>query len=101
MAAKKEDSVLPLLASGKVARPKEWGGWHIKDLPTFASSLATKMGWRLISMDNMWTTVIKRKYIDPTPMDEWLRNPENKSPHASVVWKESLESFRIIEDGLG
>eukprot|EP00253_Pinus_taeda_P031126 PITA_31126 len=56
-----ENSVLPWVAWDKIARPKEWGGWGIKRIPDFSLSLAAKSGWRLISMDNLWTRVIKRK----------------------------------------
>jgi len=41
-AGSKEDPVLPWVAWEKVARPKEWGGWGIKNLPDFSLSLAAK-----------------------------------------------------------
>ncbi len=69
----KEDFVIPWVSWDKVARPKEWGGWGIKYLSSFASSLAAKSGWRLKSMENLWTTIVKRKYIDLIPIYEWLR----------------------------
>lgn len=40
----KENLVLPWVAWDKVARPKEWGGWGIKNLPDFSLSLAAKSG---------------------------------------------------------
>jgi len=79
--------VLPWVDWDKVARPKEWGGWGIRYLSSLASSLAAKLGWRLISTVNLWMTVIKRKYIDPIPMNDWLQRPDKKSPHVSAVWR--------------
>lgn len=51
-------------------------------------------------MENLWKFVVKRKYIDPMPIDDWMRRPNNKSPHMSVVWKATLDSFKIVEEGL-
>jgi len=53
----------------KVARPMEWGGWGIKDLTEFGLALAAKLGWRLIKSKNLWTIVVRRKYIDPMPLE--------------------------------
>eukprot|EP00253_Pinus_taeda_P029762 PITA_29762 len=64
-AGSKEDSMLPWIAWEKVARPKEWGGWGIKDIKAFGSSLAAKSRWRIINKENLWTKVVKQKYIDP------------------------------------
>eukprot|EP00253_Pinus_taeda_P018177 PITA_18177 len=99
-AGSKEDFVLPWVAWDKVARPKEWGGWGIKNLTDFSISLAAKSSWRIIKMENLWTKVIKRKYIDPTPLEEWIRNPAKKEKNASVVWKAIVEAFKVIEQAL-
>jgi len=96
----KENSVLPWVAWEKVARPKDWGGWGIKSLPDFSLSLAAKSGWKLIKMENLWTRVVKRKYIDPTPLEEWIRNPVKNKKNVSVIWKATVESFKVIEQGL-
>lgn len=59
--------MLPWVALDIIDRPKEWGGWGIKDIQPFASSLASKSRWRLLTEDNLWIVVVKRKYIVPTP----------------------------------
>eukprot|EP00253_Pinus_taeda_P012859 PITA_12859 len=99
-AGSKEDSVLPWVAWEKVARPKEWGGWGIKNLSNFSLSLAAKSGWRIIKMENLWTRVVKRKYIDSVPLAEWIRNPSKKEKNTLVVWKATMEAFKVIEQGL-
>eukprot|EP00253_Pinus_taeda_P030603 PITA_30603 len=38
----------------KITLPKKWGGWGLKDLPDFAMALAAKMGWLLLSSQNLW-----------------------------------------------
>eukprot|EP00253_Pinus_taeda_P008065 PITA_08065 len=96
----KEASVLPWVAWDKIARPKEWGGWGIKQLVDFSQSLAAKSGWRIITAENLWTRVVKRKYIDPMPLEDWIRSPNKKGKNCSVIWKATSESFKIIEKGL-
>eukprot|EP00253_Pinus_taeda_P034625 PITA_34625 len=99
-AGSSEKSVLPWVAWEKIARPKDWGGWGIKCLPEFSLSLAAKSGWRLITAENLWTRVIKRKYIDPMPVEDWIRNQDKRSKHSSVIWKATVEAFYVIEKGL-
>eukprot|EP00253_Pinus_taeda_P025127 PITA_25127 len=96
----KEDSVLPWVAWDKIARPKEWGGWGIKHLVNFSQSLAAKSGWRIIKVENLWTRVVKRKYIDPVPLEVWIWSPNKKGRNCSVIWKATSEAFKIIEQGL-
>lgn len=71
-AGSKDDDVLPCIAWEKISCPKDWGGWGIKELSRFSQSLPTKLGWRLSTKDDLWTSVIKRKYIDPLDLDSWL-----------------------------
>eukprot|EP00253_Pinus_taeda_P030540 PITA_30540 len=99
-AGSNENSVLPWVAWDKIARPKEWGGWGIKRLPEFSLSLAAKSGWRLISMENLWTRVIKQKYIDLIPLEDWIRSQDKKTKHSSVIWKATVEAFIVIDQGL-
>eukprot|EP00253_Pinus_taeda_P005371 PITA_05371 len=81
-AGSKESSILPCVAWDKLARPKEWGGWELKRLPEFSLSLAAKSGWRLISLENLWTRVVKRKYIDPVSLEDWIRSQEKIKKNA-------------------
>eukprot|EP00253_Pinus_taeda_P029580 PITA_29580 len=99
-AGSSENSVLPWVAWEKIARPKVWGGWGIKRLPDFSLSLAAKSGWRLLSVENLWTRVIKRKYIDLLPLDEWIRSQDKKTKHSSIIWKATVEAFIVIEKGI-
>jgi len=96
----KESLVLPWVAWDKLARPKDSGGWGIKSLPDFSLSLASKSGLRLITMENLWTRVVKRKYIDPAPLEDWIRNPIKNKKNVSVIWRVTVESFKVIEQGL-
>eukprot|EP00253_Pinus_taeda_P010417 PITA_10417 len=96
----KDSPSLPWVAWDKIARPKEWGGWGIKRLPEFSMSLAAKSRWRLITRENLWTKVVRRKYIDPIPLEDWIRSQQKNQKNISVIWKATLEAFTVIEQGL-
>eukprot|EP00253_Pinus_taeda_P017522 PITA_17522 len=99
-AGSKSKRVILWIAWDKIARPKEWGGWGIKNLACFSQSLAAKLAWRLNSNENLWTSVSKRKYIDPLSTLDWIRLPQKSSKNSSVIWKVVVASVNIIEKGL-
>ena len=94
------DHVTPWVAWNKIIRPKEWGGWGIKNLLSFSKSLAAKLAWRLISTESLWVLVIKRKYISQGSVLDWVCSPLKSSKNASVVWKVIVASVQTIEQGL-
>ena len=96
----KQDKVSPWVAWDKISKSKEWGGLGIKNLPSFAKSLAAKLAWHLISTYSLWTSVIKRKYIDQGSVLDWIRSPVKSSKKASIVWKAVVASVQTIERGL-
>ena len=76
------------------------GGWGIKNTFFFAKALATKIGWRLISTQSLWTEVIIHKYISPTLILDWIRDMGSKKPpNGSIIWKELCKSFSLISEG--
>jgi len=48
-----------------IALQKSWGGWGLKDLPTFVKVFLEKVRWRLLSIEILWTAKVIRKYIFP------------------------------------
>lgn len=44
--------------------------------------------------------MVKRKYIDPVPLEEWIHSPWKDSTNASVIWKVTIVSFKLVEEGL-
>eukprot|EP00253_Pinus_taeda_P001986 PITA_01986 len=50
--------------------------------------------------ENLWTKVVRRKYIDPTPLEDWIRSQQKNQKNISVIWKATLEAFTVIEQGL-
>eukprot|EP00253_Pinus_taeda_P027166 PITA_27166 len=84
----------------KISLPKKWGGWGLKELPEFAKALAAKMGWTLLTKQNLWTQVVYHKYIWPLSILEWARLPSWSSAGVSSVWKALLLSLPLIRNNL-
>eukprot|EP00253_Pinus_taeda_P006377 PITA_06377 len=84
----------------KIAFPKRWGGWGLKDLPLFAQALAAKMGWTLLTRQNLWAHISYHKYIWPQDTMDWVRLPSWQKTGISSVWKALLHSLPIIRDNL-
>eukprot|EP00253_Pinus_taeda_P006893 PITA_06893 len=59
-----------------ITLPKKWGGWGLKELPGFAMALAAKMGWTLLTSQNLW------------------------AQGCSSIWKALIHSFPLIRDHL-
>jgi hypothetical protein len=90
-----------VLASKKlISKTKANGGWGLKDIFTFAKTLATKNAWSLVEGIGLWHRIIKEKYIPSISLLEWIRST-NKSYQK---WNYHLESphkfFPIIGDWL-
>jgi len=58
---------------GNSGNPKLLGGWGLKNMHSFSKSLATKVGWRLITTESIWTKVVHQKYIIPDSVLDWIR----------------------------
>lgn len=57
-----------------LARPKEYGGWGIKNLFHFGTTLATKNIWKSLFAPGMWNDVIITKYLNRDTVVDWIRN---------------------------
>eukprot|EP00253_Pinus_taeda_P026822 PITA_26822 len=84
----------------KIALPKKWGGWGLKELPSFAMALAGKMGWALLTSQSLWTKITYHKYIWPLSILDWARLPRWNKTGISSIWKALLLSLPLIRDNL-
>ena len=67
----------------------------------FAKSLATKVGWRLISTHSLWTELIIHNYIAPTPLLDRIKDLANINvPNGSIIWKDLCNVIPLILEGL-
>jgi len=80
--------------------PKKWGGWGLKKLDYFSSTLAAKLGWQLVTTDNLWTRVAYSKYIAPTQVLDWIRRPVRLYTGISIIWKDVLKALDPIRSSI-
>jgi hypothetical protein len=57
-------------------KAQKQGSWGIKVLPLFSQALVAKGMWRVLSSEDLWKTLIKRKYIKPLSLEKWIRCPK-------------------------
>jgi hypothetical protein len=76
------------------------GGWGLENIFLFSKYLVAKSCWRLITTDSLWMKVIIQKYIYPEFVLEWIRNPLKKKSMCSIIWKEVINSYEVVGEGL-
>ena len=56
------------------------------NLEHFNSTLRLKNLWRVLTVDGIWSRVIKVKYIKKMSVAEWLRKGEYLTTNTSIIW---------------
>jgi hypothetical protein len=64
---------IPLVKCTRIAKPKELGGWGLKNVHAFSHALAKKISWRLFFNKRLWGKVMKAKYLDNKGPEDWIR----------------------------
>eukprot|EP00253_Pinus_taeda_P030204 PITA_30204 len=82
-----------------IAKPKSWGGWGIKKLDLFSKALAAKLGWKLLTLESLWTKVAYAKYINPLNILDWICTQPN-TLNISSIWKAVVNTIPLLRDGL-
>eukprot|EP00253_Pinus_taeda_P020087 PITA_20087 len=95
-----EKRIFAWISWKKITLPKNWGGWGLKELPDFTMALAAKMGWTLLTSQNLWAQVSYHKYIWPLNIMDWARLPSWTSKGCSSIWKALIHSLPLIRDNL-
>ena len=94
---RKEHMVIPWVKWDQIAKPKDTGGWGLKNINLFAKAMAAKVGWRLLTTTSLWIKVVYHKYISPVPLWDWIRNLVNITPGTcSIIWKAICDAFPLI-----
>ena len=65
---------IPLVKWDRIVRPKELGGWGLKNLYVFNQALETKSLWRMFFNRGLCGKVMKEKYLENKEVEVWLRH---------------------------
>jgi hypothetical protein len=76
---------LVLASWKKLALPKAFGGWGLKNPFLFSKALAAKNVWRLIQGTCLWAQVVRAKYISPNIVEDWIKIPIKQHNNASII----------------
>lgn len=83
-----------------LARPKEIGGWGIKNIYLLCNALAAKNLRRALFMLGMWNEVIHAKYLSNCNVINWIRGDRKKKKGISNIWSSLLHSFPVMNNWL-
>jgi len=97
---KRDTRGIPFVKWTYIYMPKELWGWGIKNIFCFFKSLATKGVWHFIQNGKMWGRVLAFRYFLELPKVEWFRKMRNLGENGSIGWKEMMEAFPLIGEGL-
>ena len=93
----KKSEGIPRAKWKMIARPKEIGGWRIKNLDHFSKALATMTMWRCIqNPESLWGREILSKYFPGNSITEWMRSTEKTYKNGSIGWKEMTLAYPLI-----
>jgi hypothetical protein len=96
----KDNFFLPWVRWEQISTPKALGGWGMKNIFYFSTTLAEKCSWRLIKTSSLWTQVIHQKYISPLTLLDWVRSTNKSTTGASIIWKALTKYFSLMGVGL-
>jgi hypothetical protein len=79
-----------------IAKPKQLGGWGLRNIFVFYRALAMNTLWRALMKPGIWHRVIKDKYYPHVPVVSWLRSAVGYTSYGSQSWKNILNTLPII-----
>ena len=72
----------------------------MKDINIFSKALAAKGVFRIISTEDLWQEVMRKKYIAPGITGELIRKPSKQGKGGSIAWKALMTEYHLIGDYL-
>jgi len=69
-----------------LTRPKVLGGWGLCNLELFSIALRMKSLWRGLLSQNIWSIILKDKYLKGYTVVDWLRRESHRSCNTSIIW---------------
>lgn len=67
-------------------RPKDNGGWGLKDMHIFARALIMKSMWRGLNSCGIWSEILKYKYLNNNNMEDLHVTGRQQSKGGSIIW---------------
>jgi hypothetical protein len=62
-----------------LSRPKKLGGWGIRNLVLFNTTLNANTLWRVLTQQGIWHKLLRDKYMKNITVIDWVRMASHKS----------------------
>ena len=83
-----------------LSKPTSQGGWGIKNLEWFSTSLRLKSLWLALCGNGLWFKIISVKYLKKDNVISWIREKAFTVSGASVIWKGFISTITWLGKGL-
>jgi hypothetical protein len=77
-------------------KPKEDGGWGLKNIYFFGQTLAAKSSQRMINHEDFGGKVTLVKCIDPKTIEDWIRKEVKSHSETSMICKALVRAFPLV-----
>jgi len=72
------------------------GGWDLKKIHFFGTSLEENTLWRVITRDDIQKKIIEKKYTKLGSIIDWVINPRKNIKNVSNQWETLVMYFIVI-----
>jgi hypothetical protein len=79
-----------------LTRPKRCGGWRLRTLITFNSTLLANTFWRALTVDSIWHIILLDKYLGDTSIFYWLCNSSHHQQRMSSFWSGLTRNISVL-----
>lgn len=69
------------------------GEWGIMEPSNFNKYLVIKNMWREMIGSNLWSDIIREKYMHGQPFTTWIHNGVRKKTSMSAIWRSMMKNL--------
>jgi len=92
----KNQECASLVKWNTLAKPKNDGGWGLKNIYLFDQALVTKSLWWLLFNEGLWGKIMQQKHLKSLTLEQWIRCEPKSIWGASNIWKRTVCAFHVL-----
>ncbi|XP_056695811.1 uncharacterized protein [Spinacia oleracea] len=86
----------PLISWDTICKPKSLGGLGLRRTRPLNKAFLAKLGWKILQdNNNLWTSIVRKKYLSNTSFFNCKPNPQQ-----SQIWRDILKQRDILRKGI-
>jgi hypothetical protein len=79
-----------------LSRPKSSGGWGLRNLAHFNTSLLANTLWDTLFDKGLWHNIVMDKYLRHSDVIQWFISTNFEASIASRIWRNLLKSIHLL-----